>query len=231
MPQAKIVLEKVSKKTAVWPENDIVRVRPVWPYRQTHSARAYHAGLPAAERSTVQSLFMRGRLRIVVATVAFGMGLDKANVRGVVHVGMPAGFQAGAPAPMKSCEVFFSSFVERKKSHRNRGNSAQSRILLHAILMGGGRLFVRDQACLAPLRTTSRRWGAQAATASPPRAAPSLRLPRTRAPNSNPDANSNRQARRVPRPVRLQGRAPHPRALPELGHRRAADHGGARVPC
>jgi ATP-dependent DNA helicase RecQ len=53
------------------------------------TAAAYHAGLPAAHRATVQDRFFRGSLDVVVATSAFGMGIDKPDVRTVVHAGVP----------------------------------------------------------------------------------------------------------------------------------------------
>jgi ATP-dependent DNA helicase RecQ len=55
-----------------------------------HRADAYHAGLRGEERSRVQERFMAGESRVVVATNAFGMGIDKADVRTVVHVQLPA---------------------------------------------------------------------------------------------------------------------------------------------
>jgi len=58
------------------------------------SAEAYHAGLPGAERSAVQSRFMDGSARVVVATNAFGMGIDKADVRSVVHLQLPTTVEA-----------------------------------------------------------------------------------------------------------------------------------------
>jgi len=51
---------------------------------------AYHAGLPAAERDRVQAAFLEGELEAIVATTAFGMGIDKPDIRTVVHTAMPA---------------------------------------------------------------------------------------------------------------------------------------------
>jgi ATP-dependent DNA helicase RecQ len=49
------------------------------------SAAYYHAGLPAAERDAVQRDFMSGRVRVLVATIAFGMGVNKRDIRFIVH--------------------------------------------------------------------------------------------------------------------------------------------------
>lgn len=84
-------------------------------------AAAYHAGLEASVRERVQRHFQLGRLEVVVATIAFGMGIDKADVRTVVHIALPASVEAfyqeigragrdGHP----SKTVLLHSFVDRK---------------------------------------------------------------------------------------------------------------------
>jgi DNA topoisomerase-3 len=53
-------------------------------------AAAYHAGLEASTRERVQRAFLGGELEVVVATIAFGMGVDKPDIRSVVHMASPA---------------------------------------------------------------------------------------------------------------------------------------------
>jgi ATP-dependent DNA helicase RecQ len=57
-------------------------------------AAAYHAGMGSAERASVQERFMTDELAVVVATIAFGMGVDKPNVRFVVHSSVPGSLPA-----------------------------------------------------------------------------------------------------------------------------------------
>lgn len=66
---------------------DLLKVRNI-------RAACYHAGLPADERARVQDAFIRDDLDIVVATVAFGMGIDKPNVRFVVHYDIPKNIES-----------------------------------------------------------------------------------------------------------------------------------------
>ena len=53
------------------------------------SARAYHAGMADDVRASAQDDFMHGRCDIIVATIAFGMGIDKADIRSVIHFNLP----------------------------------------------------------------------------------------------------------------------------------------------
>ena len=57
-------------------------------------AAAYHAGLDTSVRERVQTYFQSGKLEVVVATIAFGMGIDKADVRTVVHIALPSSVEA-----------------------------------------------------------------------------------------------------------------------------------------
>jgi len=57
-------------------------------------AAPYHAGLTAARRDETQTAFLKGHIDVVVATIAFGMGIDKPDVRTVIHTAMPGSVEA-----------------------------------------------------------------------------------------------------------------------------------------
>lgn len=57
-------------------------------------AAAYHAGLEAEHRKRVQEQFLEGRIEVMVATIAFGMGIDKPNIRTVIHTALPGSLEA-----------------------------------------------------------------------------------------------------------------------------------------
>ncbi|MDZ4063929.1 MAG: helicase-related protein, partial [Coriobacteriia bacterium] len=57
-------------------------------------AEFYHAGLPAEERTRIQDNFISGKLNLVAATNAFGMGIDRADVRQVIHYSVPGSLEA-----------------------------------------------------------------------------------------------------------------------------------------
>ncbi|HVE13408.1 MAG TPA: DNA helicase RecQ [Elusimicrobiota bacterium] len=81
------------------------------------SCAPYHAGLPADERKTAQEGFVNERLDVVVATIAFGMGIDRSNVRYVVHANTPRSVEhyqqesgrAGRDGLPAECVLFFSA--------------------------------------------------------------------------------------------------------------------------
>jgi ATP-dependent DNA helicase RecQ len=58
------------------------------------AARPYHAGLTAEERSRNQELFLRDEVRVICATIAFGMGINKPNVRYVIHHDLPKNIES-----------------------------------------------------------------------------------------------------------------------------------------
>jgi ATP-dependent DNA helicase RecQ len=100
------------------------------------SAAPYHAGLEPRERTRNQERFVRDDVNVICATIAFGMGIDKANVRYVVHYDLPKNIEgyyqetgrAGRDGLAAECLLFFSGgdvakqlgFIEEKDDERDR---------------------------------------------------------------------------------------------------------------
>jgi ATP-dependent DNA helicase RecQ len=108
-----------------------------------YSAAAYHAGLHAETRKDVQDRFVRDDLSIVVATVAFGMGIDKPNVRFVVHYDLPRHLEgyyqetgrAGRDGlPAEALLLFgLQDLAAARYQVERSGNEQQKRIELHKL--------------------------------------------------------------------------------------------------
>lgn len=82
-------------------------------------AKSYHSGLPAKDRKQTQDMFCSNKLRVVVATVAFGMGFDKSDVEAVIHYSLPGSLEhyvqetgrAGRDGRLAYCHLFLDEMT------------------------------------------------------------------------------------------------------------------------
>jgi superfamily II DNA or RNA helicase len=124
---------------------------------QGFSALAYHAGMKPEQRRHVQEKFSRGLVRIVVATIAFGMGIDNAHVRSVIHLTLPKSIEnyvqeigrAGRDGKEARCHLITSeddAVALRSYAHADTQDRAQVKELLVEIFSqqkGQGRVTKR----------------------------------------------------------------------------------------
>ncbi len=107
------------------------------------SAAAYHAGLDKNTREQRQDSFLKDDIKIIVATVAFGMGINKSNVRFVIHADLPKNIEgyyqetgrAGRDGLRSDAILFYSAGdkIKLQSFARVEGNEEQSRILLQKL--------------------------------------------------------------------------------------------------
>ncbi|CAM3848832.1 DNA helicase RecQ [Mucilaginibacter galii] len=103
-------------------------------------ASAYHAGLDQETKARNQEQFLRDEVKIMVATIAFGMGINKSNVRYVVHYDLPKNIEgyyqetgrAGRDGLPSEALLFYSAadFYKLQRFAKVDGNEEQSRIML-----------------------------------------------------------------------------------------------------